>query len=379
MVSRLSTRSKHRRAIACLCVVAVAAFAAGCGSDSDKGSNGSSGSSSGKKGDYTIALSNSFLGNTWRQTMVKVFEHTAKDAQTQGLIKDFKVENTGQNTATEQIAQLKSLILQGVDAIAINAASPDALNPTIKQACAKGIVVVVFDSLASEPCAYKIQDSIADYGFQEGDFVAKTMGGKGNVLMVRGVVGSEPEKVIYENQLKALKKYPGIKIVRTLVGQASNSVTQQVVGNALPSLPKIDGVITGGSSLGAVQAFKSAKRPLPVVAFDNSGEALRFWQAQKKKDSGYKAVSVRTEPGQAAAAVWLALDVLEGKKPKNLTYTFPNIVIADDQLDAWTNATPNGNVSTWLWGREDTAKVLQANAQGDPKSATPPPVPTEAP
>jgi ribose transport system substrate-binding protein len=363
--------------VAALAVVALGAGAAGCGQKDEGSSGGGSSGSSAKKGDYTIALSNSFLGNTWRQTMVKIFTATAKDARSQGLIKSYKVQNTGQNTATEQVAQLKSLILQNVDAILINAAAPDALNPTIQQACAKGIKVVVFDSLASAPCAYKVQDSIADYGFQEGDFVAKTMGGKGNVLMVRGVVGSEPEKVIYENQLKALKKYPGIKIVRTLVGQASNSVTQQVVSNALPSLPKIDGVITGGSSLGAVQAFQSARKPIPVVAFDNSGEALRFWQPKAKK--GYKAVSVRTEPGQAAAAFWLAMDLLEGKKPKNIKYTFPNIVITEKDLPKWLDATPTGNVAAWLWTREQTQKVLDLNQQGSASDLPTPPPPTRAP
>lgn len=373
--------ARRRPALVVALALVLGGVAAGCGSSgggsASSGGGGNGGSSSGK-GDYTIALSNSFLGNTWRQTMVKVFQHTAKDAQAKGLIKDYKVENTGQNTATEQIAQLKSLMLQGVDAILIDAASPNALNPTIEQACKKGIKVIVFDSLASAPCAYKIEDSIADYGYEEGDFVAKTMGGKGNVLMVRGVVGSAPEKVIYENQLKALKKYPDVKIVRTLVGQASNSVTQQVVSNALPSLPKIDGVITGGSSLGAVQAFQSAGKPIPVVAFDNSGEGLRFWQKHAK--NGYKAVSVRTEPGQAAAAFWMALDLLNGKQIKNTTYTFPNIVITKNDLTKWLPATPNGNVASWLWTADQTRQVLQANQAGTKAADLPkPPVPDSAP
>lgn len=351
---------------------------AACGSDEETAPAPASGGAAAaeKKGEYVIALSNSFLGNTWRQTMVEVFEKVAGDAKAAGQIKDFKVQNTGQNTATEQIAQLKSLILQDVDAILINAASPDALNPTIKQACDKGIKVVVFDSLASEPCAYKLQDSIADYGFEEGEFVAKTMGGKGNVLMVRGVVGSEPEKIINDGQRKALKQYPDIKIVRSLVGQASNSVTQQAVGNALPSLPDIDGVITGGSSLGAVQAFQSEKRDLPVVAFDNSGEALRFWQKQKQKDPDYEAVSVRTEPGQAAAAFHMAMLALEGKTlPKQVT--LPNIVITDEDLDDWVKVTPNGNVATWLWTREQTEEAIASLAAG--RKPEKPAVPTSAP
>lgn len=372
---RRSGRDAWRMAVAALVLVAVIAVTA-CGSSSN--SSTSSGTSGGaqKKSDYVIALSNSFLGNTWRQTMVRIFQKTANEAKSQGLIKGYKVENAANGTATEQIAQLKSLILQHVNAILIDAASADALNPTIKQACNAGITVVVFDSLATEPCAYKLEDSIAAYGFQEGNFVGQKMGGKGNLLMVRGVVGSAPEKVIYQNQLKALKKYPEIKIVRSLVGQASNSVTQQAVAGALASLPAVQGVVTGGSSLGAVQAFQSAHKPIPVVAFDNSGEALRFWSKQHQKN-GYSAVSVRTEPGQAAAAFWMALDILQGKKVQNKIYTFPNVVIKQSNLDQWLAATPNGSVAAYDWTRPLVQQALQAQQAGQP--VKPPSIPTSPP
>ncbi len=353
--------------------LAIALAAAACGGGDGQGGGGGGGQP--QKGSYTIALSNSFLGNTWRQTMVRVFEHTAKQAKQDGVIKDYKVANTSQNTATEQIAQIKSLILQKPSAILINSASPTALNPVIKQACNAGIKVVVFDSLASAGCENEVQDDIGAYGFDEGESVAKAMGGKGNLLMVRGVVGSEPEKIIYEGQKKALAKYPDIKIVREIVGQASNSVTQEAVQSALPSLPKIDGVITGGSSYGALQAFQAANRPLPKAAFDNSGEALRFWKELSSKE-GYKAVSVRTEPGQAAAAFWVAINLLEGKQvPKRLT--LPNLIITQDTLDQWIKVVPPGNVATWLWSREQVDQAIQATQAGQ-KIPTPP-VPQTAP
>jgi len=366
-------------------VVMLALAVAGCGSTKSGGSGGgsastgtvggSSGGSTTKKGNYTIALSNSFLGNTWRQTMVKVFERTAQQAQRQGLIKAYKVENTSDNTATEQIAQIKSLILQHVNAILIDAASPSSLNPTIQQACSAGITVVVFDSLATAPCAYKLEDSIFQYGYDEGHFVAKAMGGKGTVLMVRGVVGSAPEAAIHAGQLKALHQFPHIKVVGNLIGQASDSVTQQAVAGALSSLPPIQGVVTGGSSLGAVQAFQSAGRPIPAVAFDNSGEGLRFWANELKKNPKYSAVSLRTEPGQASAAFWLAMDVLQGQKVKNRIYTFPNLIITRKTLPMWLKATPDGSVAAWLWTREETQKVIEDNLNGNTKNLPHPATP----
>jgi len=51
---------------------------------------------------------------------------------------------------------MNGLILKQVDAIAINAASPPALNGVIEKACAAGIKVIAFDSIASSPCCYKL-------------------------------------------------------------------------------------------------------------------------------------------------------------------------------------------------------------------------------
>lgn len=298
-------------------------------------------------GQYVIALSNSFLGNTWRKTMVDIFEQTARQAKAKGLIKDYRTENTAENTATEQIAQIKSLILEHVSAILIDSASPSALNPVIQQACSQGILVVVFDSLASAPCEYNLEDSIFQYGFQEGHYVAEGMHGHGNVIIARGVVGSAPEAVIYHGQLQALKQFPKIKVVSTVIGQASDPVTEQAILGVLPSLPPVQGVITGGSSFGAVQAFQKAHRALPVVAFDNSGEALQFWQTQHAK-TGYNAVSLRTEPGQAAAAFWEAMDILQGMKvPKMLV--FPNLVVTPGNLSQWAKVVPVGRVAAYLW------------------------------
>ena len=333
-------------------------LAAGCGSSSP-GSSSSQGNAG--KSKWVIGLSNSFLGNTWRQTMVQIFQHTAQQAEAQGLISGYKIENTSDNTATTQISQIKSLILEHVNALLIDSASPTALNPVIQQACSAGIKVVVFDSLASAPCEYNLEDSIAAYGYGEGQLVAACMHGHGNVIVAKGVVGSAPSQVIYENSLKALRRDPGIRVVSTVVGEASDPVTEQAIAGVLPSLPSVQGVVTGGSSYGAVQAILHANRPLPCAVYDNSGQALRFWQQQHQK-SGYNAYSLRTEPGQAAAAFWEALGLLQGKHyPKLLV--FPNLEVTPQTLNAWIKVTPSQMVCAYQWTRQQFESEVAAIAK----------------
>jgi ribose transport system substrate-binding protein len=83
------------------------------------------------------------------------------------------------------------------------------------------------------------------------------LGGKGNVLIVRGVKGSAPDQEMYEGQMQALKQYPGIKIVGEVYGQATTAVAQSAVSNILPSLLQVDAVLTQGGELlpGAQPAF----------------------------------------------------------------------------------------------------------------------------
>ena len=363
---------KQRRFALLTSVVVASMLMAGCASQT--GSPAKAGSSS-DGGDYNIVLSNSYIGNAWRQTMVKTFEAAATEAKKQGLIKEFSVSNTSQNTATEQIAQIQSLILKKPSAILINSASPTALNSVIQQACSAGIVVVVFDSLATAKCEYDVVNDMVAEGYQEGHLVAEAMNGQGNMLVVRGVTGSLPDKLMYEGQMKALKEYPNIKVVKELVGQADDAVSQAATQSAIPGLPTIDGVVAQGAAYGVVQAFQSAGLPLPHVAFNTTGEALRYWKGlvdtQKYEGSG-----VLTDPGQASAALWVALALLNGDKvPK--TTTLPIVAIPQTDLDAWIKVTPAGNVASWVWTQDQVNAAVKTNLDKGVVKA--PPIPESAP
>jgi len=96
------------------------------------------------KGDTSakrIALSNSYAGNSWRQAMLKAWNGATADAIKAGLIKEVKVVNAN-NSASEQASQIQSLIVEGWDAIVIDAGSTTALNGVIQEACDAHIAVI---------------------------------------------------------------------------------------------------------------------------------------------------------------------------------------------------------------------------------------------
>lgn len=296
------------------------------------------------KGNWVIALSNSYYGNTWRKQMVDAFTQAAEEAKAKGYIKDYVIVN-GDGTQNTQIAQMNSLILKGVDAICINAASPTALNGVIQKAHQAGITVLAFDSIVTSPYAYKMDFDFIAHGETVANYVVKRLNGKGNVIIVRGVSGSAPDQQMYQGQMNVLKNYPDIKVVATVIGEASATVTQKAIANILPSLPRVDAVLTqgGGDAFGAAQAFEASGRPLPIIVGDNSAEFIQWWLKQKKA-TGYETFGLCSTPGIGAAAFWVALNILNGVDvPREMK--LPILEVHQDEVEQYADLKPGTIVS----------------------------------
>src|SRR5882762_10809940 len=128
--------------------------------------------------DKKIAFSNNYAGNSWRQAMLKSYDIVTKKAVADGVVAAADVFTTADKEVPTQAAQIQNLILQGYNAIVINASSPDALNGAIKQAIDAGIVVVSFDGIVTEPGAWRVVVDFKDYGEQEVEHLAKWLIGR---------------------------------------------------------------------------------------------------------------------------------------------------------------------------------------------------------
>lgn len=272
-------------------------------------------------GDWVIGLSNSYYGNTWRKQMVDSFTKVAEEAKAAGYIKDYVVQN-GDGSVNAQIAQINSFILEGVDAICINAASATALNSVIDKAVAAGIPVVAFDSTVEDENAYCMDFDFGAF-YKVGDYMAKTKDYKGNVVMVRGVSGSAPEELMYNAYMKVIEEHPDLKVIATVLGEADSTVAQEEFTKILPSLDKVDMIFNqGGDTYGIIQAFEQAGMEVPVMAGDNSAEFINWWLEQ----DSYDTLSMRAAPACGSAAFWAALNILNGEDvPKKMDLAMSEI------------------------------------------------------
>ncbi|MEO9778441.1 MAG: ABC transporter substrate-binding protein [Sedimentitalea sp.] len=307
--------------------------------------------------DKRIALSNNYAGNSWRQAMLQTFEDTGKQAVADGAVAAADAYTTSENQATEQAAQIQNMILQGYDAIVLNAASPTALNGAVKEACDAGVTVVSFDGIVTEPCAWRIAVDFAAMGKEEVDYIATRLPDGGNLLEIRGLAGVFVDDEISKGIHEGVAEHSQFEIVGSVHGDWAQDVAQKAVAGILPSLPDIVGVVTqGGDGYGTAQAFKAADRPTPLIVLGNRQDELQWW-AEQRDANGYETLSLSIAPGVASLAFWVAQQVLDGNDvPKDLTVPF--LKITQDTLDESLTSTPEGSVANVTYTLEDAQQVI---------------------
>ncbi|KEZ77398.1 sugar ABC transporter substrate-binding protein [Salinisphaera hydrothermalis] len=282
-----------------------------------------------KKPPYRIALSNSYIGNEWRAEMATIAKMYANRPEVKKLIKDFKISSAG-NDVNAQIAQINQMILSGVDAIVLDAASPTGLNSTIERAANAGVLVVSFDNVVTTDKAITINQDQFDMGKRWADFVIKHTGGKGHVLVVRGVAGTFVDQQRYKGGKSVFDKHPDIKTTE-VYGNWDNGTAQKVTANAIASGAKFDAVWSEGGDSGVVNAFKQHGLKMPPIA----GEAENGFRLAAAKD-GFPMMSIGQSAGLVALSMKVALSVLQGEKvPQSIQS--PLNIVTNDNLEKGKN------------------------------------------
>src|SRR3954447_4153316 len=310
-----------------------------------------------------IAFSNNYAGNSWRQAMLKSYDIVTKKAVADKVVSAADVFTTADKDVPTQAAQIQNLILQGYDAIVINASSPDALNGAVKQACDAGIIVVSFDGIVTEPCAYRVVVDFKAMGNQEVEQMAKFQPKGGNLLEIRGLAGTSIDDAIHAGILEGVKAHPEFKIVGSVTGDWDQTTAQKAVATVLPSLPAVAGVVDqGGDGYGAAQAFAAAGKPRPTIIMGNRQDELQWWKEQKAKD-GYSTWSASIAPGVSTLAFWVAQQVLDGRKDIPHDLLVPYLAFTQDDFEAALPNIQTGGVASAEYSKAEAIAAIKANVK----------------
>lgn len=237
--------------------------------------------------------------------------------------------SAGGDVAT-QASQVEQLINQKVKGIIIVPVQADSLAPQVKAAKAAKIPVFAVNTTLKDSSGLTssvLPDDVAA-GAQEMEQMAKALGGKGNIVILQGPLGSSPELNRTAGIEKVLAKYPNIKVLAKDTANWSRDQATNKVKNWLSSFgDKINGIVAENDDmgLGAVQALKEANKKLPVVGIDGIQDGLAAVAA-----GDFIGSSLQHGRVELAAGLAVALMVAQGKSvKKTYTYVMPPITPAN--------------------------------------------------
>ncbi len=272
---------------------------------------------------YVVGVSNTLTGNGFREEMICSIKAQAKAS---GIVSKVIIANRNTDPSG-QIADMRSLISSNVNVIVVNPADRSALDAVIKEASDKKIVVVTVDQGVTSTLAYQLYNNQVKYAELGADWLFKYLGGKGNVVEMRGINGVSADADRHQGFLATVAKYPGIKVVKETFTNWSLDPAAQQTKDIIASGLKVDGIWTSGIDSTVVDQYVTAKKAfVPVVGADNDAF---LGQLINLKEKGLAGAAVTNPSTVGGAGLALGLKVLQGQSQPHLVNLDP--VIWDNQ------------------------------------------------
>ncbi|HEV2296054.1 MAG TPA: substrate-binding domain-containing protein [Tepidisphaeraceae bacterium] len=281
----------------CVCVFAALMLAA-C----DRGSSSSTTQPTGAAGGRRIAVIPKGTTHVFWKTVEAGARKAAEEAGVEMIWKGPLKEDD----RAEQIKVVEQFVSEGVDGICLAPLDTDALARPVASAVARGIPVVIFDSsLRGEPgkdFASYVATNNTRGGEMAGEQLAKLLGGKGNVVMLRYSPGSGSTTEREEGFLKTAQAGGLTMLVDNRYGGATVASAKSEAMKLIDQLKQADGVFAPNESstlglLGALRDNQLAGK-VKFVGFDATPPLLEALQngeihalvAQDPYRMGYLAV-----------------------------------------------------------------------------------------
>jgi len=322
---------------------------------------------------WKLCYADSYQGNPWRVAVREDLMRMADEFKAAGKVSSFE-NAVSNNDVAQQIANIRAYIDKGCDIILSIPESATGLNDVIKEAYDAGIPFVTMAGPVTSPYAINTSSNYYKWGADMAEGIAKTLNGKGNVLMVEGLAGHPIVLAEGQGYDDAMKNHPDLKTVARVNGDWTLSTTKQAVLQALATHPEpIDAVWTTGSESRVVaEAFAEAGRPAPLITGSLTGDIMGYWK--EKGDAGFKFYGNGVLPGATAEPGFrTAVRLLEGQKPKLNLIMVPLPEVKQEDLPKWYDKcmTPDAT-SVFPVPPTDPISEDQLNAYFNNGATTPP-------
>ena len=243
-----------RKVIPVLLAAGVLSWAAGASQAADK-----------------VALVVSTLNNPFFVIMADGAKAKAKELGDDLVVLD------SQNDPAKELSNVEDVLGQNIKLLLLNPADSEAAKASVRAADAKRVPVITLDRGVNgiKVVSHIASDNVAG-GKMAGDLIAQKLGGKGNVVELTGVPGTDAARDRSKGFMQAMAAAPGLKLVASQTANFDRTQGLNVMENILQAHPDIDAVFAANDemALGAVKAIQEAKRKIIVVGFDGTANGV---------------------------------------------------------------------------------------------------------
>jgi ribose transport system substrate-binding protein len=270
-----------------------------------------------------VALSDGWGGNYWRHITRAEFEDEASKCknitETRYTDGEFKPE--------KQIADIQGLIAQKFDVIVAFLDGGPAILKATREATAAGVAVVPYDTGDNFPGTVgkdyvdRVTESQSQVGEQFAEWLAKTLNGKGTVIMYGGTPGNPMTAAQVVGWKPTFAKYPGIKVLEAepVPTNWDPAMAQQKTAALIAKYPQIDGVYS--ETTGPIRAFLAAGKPVPAYV----GQSLMDLSCLAADNPNFKMASMDAHTWMVRLALRKAVAAAQGidnTEPSLITLPF---------------------------------------------------------
>jgi ribose transport system substrate-binding protein len=234
-----------------------------------------------KKKTYKVGFAQTESNNPWRLAQTESMRSEAAKLGYQLVYTD------AAGSAAKQVADVNSMIAQGVDVIFLAPREEKPLIPAVMAAKKAGIPVILLDRKVDPKLAKAGQDYLTFIGsdfVQEGqraaEWLAKNANGKTKIIELEGTTGSSPANDRKKGFDEEIKKAQGFEIVASQSGDFARDKGRQVAEALLQAHPDATVIYAHNDemAIGAISAIeaagKVAGKDILVLSIDGGKEAV---------------------------------------------------------------------------------------------------------
>lgn len=273
-----------------------------------------------------IGFSQGTMNHPWRVAMV---EGNKKYAAEHYPDVDLIITD-GNNDASKQVADVENLIAQGIKVLMISPLTEQALTPVVKEAMDAGIKVVTLDRKVNTPVTVHVGGENLPLGVGAGEFLAKKLNGKGNIIELQGTAGASATIDRNKGFAEAIAKFPDMKVVASqncdYTRDKAVKFMEDMVQRFGPGQIQAVYAHNDEMALGAIQVLETAGRLNEVAVVGIDGQETAF-EAVKQG----KLAATFVYPFVAPEGIETAYEVAKGEQVPP-TITLPTVSVTADNI-----------------------------------------------